>query len=161
MTRETTEGHTSNGVVTEEITIDATCIEDGCHILVSDCADCGATMEEVDEVFKAHGIHEDDDSDGDHDCDVCDKRDVTEHTMKCYVEEDPDNPDKHTLVLRCTDCDETRPADNAGEIEAASLMGNGSAVAVCSLAGVAILVAITIFIKKRKAKTNKKGDGEI
>ena len=104
MTRETTEGHRSNGIVTEQLITEATCTEDGCRIEITACADCGTRLETVAEVLEAHGNHTDDAEDGDHDCDTCGRRDVNEHTIGGYVEDDPDNPGKFKFVRRCSDC---------------------------------------------------------
>lgn len=169
MTRETTEGHRSNNVVTEEIITDATCTDDGCRIDVTACADCGTRMETVVEVLEAHGRHTDDANDGDHDCDVCGKRDVNEHTIGGYVEDDPDNPGKFKFVRRCTDCGEPTGEEypitesktyNWDMSGSASLFGSGSLIAVCALAGVALLAAIVIFMKKKKITSINKGGSE-
>lgn len=164
MTRETTEGHTSDEIVTEQIVIDPTCIEDGCRIEVTSCVDCGARMETVQEVLKAHGAHIDADDDGDHDCDVCDRRDVSDHTVKGYLESDPDNRDQFKLVFRCSECDEATGEEynvegsyaGPGIQGVAALLGGGSVIAICLLAGVAIFAIIFMFLKKRKTINNPK-----
>jgi hypothetical protein len=106
MTRFTDAGHRSNGIVSENIFISPTCIDDGCRISVTLCADCGMRMESVDEKLKANGNHIDSDHDGDHDCDICDAIDVSGHLLGGVVEEDPDNPGKYKFVCRCPDCEE-------------------------------------------------------
>ena len=166
MTRETTEGHTSNGIVTEEIITEATCTEDGCRIEVSSCADCGVKMEIVAEVLEAHGNHVDDEEDGDHKCDACGKRNVTEHNFCGYVEPDPDDSTKSIFIQRCSDCGEpngvqypiTESNTYKFDTGAASLLGDGSVIVLCTLAGVAILAALIIYLKKRKTVDSNKGD---
>ena len=98
----------------------------------------------------------DEEDDYDHDCDVCGEEGVSEHTVKGYVEEDPDNPDGHITVYRCVECEEQMDDDYSPS--AASLFGNGSLVAVISMSGVAILAGIIVFLKKKK--TINKGDYE-
>ena len=164
MTRSTTEGHRSNGVVTETIMKDSTCIEDGHRIHVTACADCGARMETISEIFKANGIHTDDDRDGDHDCDVCGAINVSGHMISGTVEEDPDNAGKHKFVVRCSDCREPTgeeyPVDdyNYLGVGAASLLGNGSILIVCLFAGISIIAALIVWLEKKKKI--KKNDGD-
>ena len=168
MTRETTEGHTSNGVVTEQNITEATCTEDGCRIEVSACADCGAKMKIVAEVLEAHGNHIDDAEDGDHKCDACGKRNVTEHNFCGYVERDPDDSSKSIFIQRCSDCEEpngvqypiTESKTYKWDTGAASLLGDGSVIVLCALAGVAILAALIIYLKKRKTVASNKGNHE-
>ena len=165
MTRSTDAGHRSNGVVSMTIFNAPTCVDDGSRIKVTACADCGMRMETVSEVFKADGVHTDSDDDGDHDCDVCDAIDVSGHLVGGVVEKDPDNPGKYKFVCRCPDCGEPTGEEypvidsynNLG-IGAASLFGGGSVIAICSLAGIAIIAAIAIYIQKKKKIKNDNGD---
>jgi hypothetical protein len=168
MTRETTEGHTSNGIVTKEKITEATCTEDGCRIEVSACADCGMIMERVAEVLEAHGNHVDDPEDGDHKCDACGKRNVTDHTFCGYVEPDPDDSTKSIFIQRCSDCEEpngvqypiTESNTYKWDTGAASLLGDGSVIVLCTLAGIEILAALIVFTKKRKNENINKGEHE-
>ena len=164
MTRSTTEGHRSNGVVTDTIFQNSTCVDDGCRIHVTACADCGARMETVSEIIKASGIHADDDRDGDHDCDVCGAINVSGHMIAGSVEDDPDNEGKHKFVVRCSDCREPTgeeyPVDdyNYLGVRAASLLGNGSILIVCLFAGISIIAALIVWLEKRKKVKMNDGD---
>ena len=160
MTRSTTAGHRSNGVVTETIITEATCVDDGHSVQVSSCADCGMRMESVNEVFKATGLHTDSADDGDHDCDICDAIDVSVHLSGGIIADDPDNPGKSKFVGKCSDCGELNGIEYPiiesttykWDVGAASLFSSGSLIAICSLAGLAIATAIIIFLKKKKNK---------
>lgn len=169
MTRSTDEGHSSNGVVSETIFNSPTCIDDGCRIHVTACTDCGMRMETVDEVFKANGIHIDNTDDGDHDCDNCNAIDVSGHLSGGIIEDDPDNPGKFKFVGKCSDCGELSGVEYPiiesttykWDTGAASLFNDGSLIAICSLAGVAIVAALIIFLKKKKNLKKEYGDEEI
>jgi hypothetical protein len=125
-------------------------------------------MEIVAEVLEAHGNHVDDAEDGDHNCDVCGKRNLTEHNFCGYVERDPDDSSKSIFIQRCSDCEESNgvqyPITESNTYKfdtgAASLLGDGSVIVMCSLAGIAILAALIIFLKKRKTSDAHKGDHE-
>lgn len=165
MTRETTEGHRSNGIVTKTISTEATCVEDGSKIHVTACLDCSASIETVVKVYKATGVHVDNAHDEDHDCDLCGRCDVSEHTFKGYVEEDDENEGKFKVVNRCSDCGEANgeeyPVEDTAPLTAtydtfgatwgaASLMGRGSMIAVLSLSTLMLMAAIVIYIRSKK-----------
>ena len=168
MTRETDEGHTSNNIVTDQIYTDATCVEDGCRIDVTACVDCKIELETVAEVFKAHGEHIDDAEDGDHECDVCGESDVCDCIFDGYVVRDPDNPGAYKFVQQCSDCGEPNGVEypvsstdlnQFGTTQgAASLLGNGSIIAICSFMAVVIAAAAFIWLRRRRMSLNNKKD---
>ena len=166
MTRSTTEGHRSNGVVTETIVTEATCVDDGHSVQVSSCADCGMRMESVNEVFKANGVHTDSADDGDHDCDVCDAIDVSAHVSGGIIADDPDNPGKSKFVGKCSDCGELNGIEYPiiesetykWDVSAASLLGSGSLIAIYSLGGIALLAVLIALLYKKKSNKDEGND---
>jgi hypothetical protein len=173
MARETTEGHTSNGIEIEKINVPATCDEDGYYGILTNCKDCAIQMEIVQGVHKASGKHPDADGDGDHKCDECGKRDVTDHVYgepveKNRIEATAEKDGSYQLVLICKECEEEKvlekivipagtPAKKTG---LASLVGNGSWIHIVVYAGIAVLAAVVVFIEKKKKKNNQKGDND-
>ncbi|MBO5757167.1 MAG: hypothetical protein J6S28_05685, partial [Clostridia bacterium] len=168
MARETTEGHTSNGIEIGKVNVPATCDEDGYYGILTNCKDCAIQMEVVQGVNKASGKHPDADGDDDHKCDECGKRDVTGHVYGDPVEKDrveatADKDGSYKLVVTCKECGEEKVLDKitipAGtppeKIELGSLFGEGSLVLIGVYIGVAVLAAIIIFVE-RKAKANSK-----
>ena len=151
MSRVTTEGHTSNGIVTEEIYVEETCADDGYRSEISQCVDCGISMEIVVEVIEAHGMHIDDEEDGDHYCDECGADEASAHKWQNFTVKS-DLLGGYAAISRCAECGEEKPYSSA----TASLIGNGSFIAVISIAGIAILAAIIIYLKRRTT-TEKAG----
>ena len=173
MVRETTEGHTSNGIEIEKINVPATCDEDGYYGILTNCKDCAIQMEVVQGVNKASGKHPDADGDGDHKCDDCGKRDVTDHVYgdpveKNRIEATAEKDGSYQLVVICQECEEEKVLDEivipagtpAKKTGLASLIGNGSWIHIVVYAGIAVLAAVVVFIEKKKKKNNKKGDND-
>jgi len=114
-----------------------------------------------------------DGKDADHNCDYCGLK-IEDHTPGEPVEEDRIEPTEDTdgsykKVVYCKECKEKLseetvilPALNKTDPHddelVASLFGDGSIVIICSIAGIAILAAIIIYIQKKK-KGNK-GENE-
>ena len=173
MIRETTEGHRESDVL-DTIIVNATCGEDGHRTLVTNCLDCGLRFENVAEVYKATGEHVDKSGDGDHKCDVCGLKNFTEHisaetpVQESRKEATATKDGYYYLVYYCTECEDILsenkvilPAGTpAGETPAlASLFGGGSVAIMCTFAGLALLAAAIVLMKKRK--TTENGENEI
>ena len=170
MARETTEGHTSNGIEIEKINVPATCDEDGYYGILTNCKDCAIQMEVVQGVHKASGKHPDADGDGDHKCDDCGKRDVTDHVYgdpveKNRIEATAEKDGSYQLVLICKECEEEKVLDKivipAGtptkKNEIASLVGNGLWIHIVVYAGIALLAGVVVYIEKKKKIITEKG----
>lgn len=167
MNRETTEGHRKSEVL-DVILKEATCGKDGSETKVMKCLDCDIRIEEV-TTLEATGNHVDKDGDEDHKCDVCKKRNVTEHLVgKGKVTEvvnPEDDQDGYQITeYYCGECleymSEEKKVIPAGSIFLgekgvffnASLLGQGSIISICSLACIAIFAAVFIYMQKNKTK---------
>ena len=163
MQRDTREGHNLSDAV-ETLHKDPTCGDTGQDTTISTCLDCGTRLEDV-TVIPATGEHFDSDNDGDHKCDVCGKNNLTTHIRGEEKVEDrkeatEDTDGSYKIVYYCTECNtklkESKviipagtPADNSQL--GASVFGNGSVIAICSFAVIAIATAVVIyFVKKKK-----------
>ena len=163
MNRETDEGHRRSDVirVVEEA---PTCADEGYTTTFYQCLDCGAELKDV-TVIPATGKHFDEEGDWDHDCDECYKGNMNpcvagDPVIEEIVEATETENGSYLLAYYCTECEELL-SESKGIIPAgteldegklvASLLGNGSVIAICSLSAVAVLVAIAIvLLKKRK-----------
>jgi hypothetical protein len=167
MQRETTLGH--NGVFTgnfeEEL---PTCGEDGYNTKHFVCNDCKASYEET-TVIPATGKHSDLNGDGDHRCDECGKSNLTTHVRGEAKEEKrkeatAETDGSYNIVYYCNECNsklsETKVIIPAGtpakqSTLGASVVGDGSVIAICSIAFVAIASAVIVyFVRKKKEKTD-------
>ena len=146
MTRNTTEGHTSNGIVTNEIDVPATCVDNGYHSVITSCVDCGAQMETVTTVYEASG------------------HTPGEREEKVIVEATADKDGSLMIIYRCTKCGEILsestviiPAGTESGTTMASLFGNGSVFVISAFAGVAVIAAMIVWLERRKSikKINK------
>ena len=166
MQRETTAGH--NGEDTGEFKEKLpTCGADGYYTKYLLCKDCKVTYEET-TVKPATGDHSDSEGDGDHKCDECGKKNLTSHVRtdaktEKYKEATKDTDGSYSIVYYCVECSrklsETKVTIPAGTpapqpIFGASVLGDGSVIAICLFAAVAILAATIICIVR------KKGDNE-
>ena len=149
MTRTTTEGHTSNGIVTSEIDVPATCVDNGYHSVITNCVDCGAKMETVITVYEAKG------------------HTPGEREEEVIVAATENKDGSLKITFRCTECREIIsestvkiPAGTEQDGTTASLFGRGSVYVICAFVGIAVIAAIIIWIERRKnAKvTNKSGE---
>jgi hypothetical protein len=164
MTRETDEGHRRSDVisVTEEA---PSCADEGYITSVYQCLDCNAELEDV-TVIPATGKHFDEEGDWDHDCDECYKENMNpciagDPVIEVLVEATETENGSYLLSYYCIECDELL-SESEGIIPAgteldtgklvASLLGNGSVIALCSLSAVAILVAIAIILLNKKKR---------
>ena len=167
MTRETTEGHRTDGGTIEEFSVPATCEGDGHYGIITTCQDCEVKFETILGILVSDGSHTDVDGDGDHRCDHCKKRNVSEHVYgdpeeERRVDATATRDGYYKLVCYCKECGDkkslgkvTIPAGTpAGtSYAAASLYGNGSMIVLCSMAGVAILTAVLcVRAQERKQK---------
>ena len=127
-------------------------------------------MEVVQGVHKASGKHPDADGDGDHKCDDCGKRDVTDHVYgdpveKNRIEATAEKDGSYQLVLICKECEEEKVLDKivipAGtptkKNEIASLVGNGLWIHIVVYAGIALLAGVVVYIEKKKKIITEKG----
>ena len=162
MQRETTAGHTEvdNGEYREVL---PTCGENGSYTRLLCCSACGVDYEET-TVIPATGDHSDKDGDGDHKCDSCTKNNLTSHVRGEAVEErhqeaTEDTDGYYYVVYYCTECkgklSETKitiPAGTPAEGSelGASMLGEGSVIAIVSLVVVAAAVATIVYLKKKK-----------
>jgi hypothetical protein len=165
MQRETAEGH--NGEDTGEFKEKLpTCGDEGYYTKYMLCNDCGITYEET-AILPATGDHVDLEGDGNHNCDVCDKKNLTTHTRGDAKEENrkeatEDTDGSYSIVYYCTECNsklsESKviiPAGAESTVLGASMLGTGSTIAIISLSVFAIIVGVIIYFKKKK-----KGDVE-
>ena len=167
MNRETTEGHTKSDVL-ETIIKEATCGKDGSETKIMKCLECELSIEEV-TVLKATGNHVDKDGDEDHKCDVCKKRNVTEHLVGKGMVVEAVNPegdqDGYKITeYYCGECLEYLSEEKTvipvgsiflgekGVFFNASLLGQGSIISICSLGCIAIFAAIVVYMQKKKNK---------
>ena len=163
MTRETTEGHTTDDTLIQEVNVPATCEGDGYYGVITTCKDCKKTFESILGINVSDGSHYDSHGDEDHKCDHCGKRNVSEHEYGEAVEErrveataTKDGYSK--MVCFCKECGDKKslgkviiPAGTpAGSSLPASLFGNGSVILLCSMAGISILAAVIVLNRKRK-----------
>jgi hypothetical protein len=173
MVRETTEGHTSNGIEIDKVNVPATCDEDGYYGILTNCKDCAIQMEVVQGVNKASGKHPDADGDEDHKCDDCGKRDVTAHVYGDPVEQDrieaTDVKDgSYKVVVICQECGEEKVLDTivipagtpARKADLGSMFSEGSIVMIGLYAGIVFLAAAIIFIERKMKNGRKKEDNE-
>ena len=173
MVRETTEGHTSNGIEIDKVNVPATCDEDGYYGILTNCKDCAIQMEVVQGVNKASHKHPDADGDEDHKCDDCGKRDVTAHVYGDPVEQDrieaTDVKDgSYKVVVICQECGEEKVLDTivipagtpARKAELGSLFGEGSIVLIGLYVGIVFLAAAIVFIERKMKNGRKKEDNE-
>jgi hypothetical protein len=162
MQRETTEGH--NGEDTGEFKEKLpTCGADGYYTKYMLCKDCGATYEET-TVKPATGDHFDAEGDGNHKCDGCGKKSLTNHVRgeaktEKYKAATEDTDGSYNIVYYCVECNTklsttkvTIPAGTSAPepFFGASVVGDGSVIAICTLAAIAILAATIIYIVKKK-----------
>ena len=149
MTRTTTEGHTSNGIVLYERDVSATCLVNGYHSVASNCADCGAHMETVTRIYEACG------------------HTPGEREEKVILAATADKDGVLKLTYRCTVCGEivsestvTIPAGSESGGTVASLFGNGSVYVILAFAGIAVAAAIAVWHERRKTTniTNQSGE---
>lgn len=165
MNRETKAGH--NGDYTGEFKEKLpTCGDEGYYTKYMLCNDCGITYEET-TILPATGDHVDLEGDGNHNCDVCDKKNFTTHTRGDAKEENrkeatEDTDGSYSIVYYCTECNsklsESKviiPAGAESTVLGASMLGTGSTIAIISLSVFAIIVGVIIYFKKKK-----KGDVE-
>ena len=163
MHRESAEGHRKSELL-KVIEVDPTCGEEGSVTNVYQCLDCKSSLSEV-TVVSATGKHFDEDGDWDHDCDECYKSGLSPHVagepvIEDLVEATEDEDGYYLLVYYCAECEEWL-SESEGIIPAgtefdeermiASLLGNGSPIAIYFLCGVAILAAIFVFFMKKKS----------
>jgi hypothetical protein len=165
MNRETTEGHRKSEVL-ETIIKEATCGKDGSETKIMKCLDCEIAIEEV-TVLKATGNHVDQDGDEDHRCDVCRKKNVTEHVIGKGKVVEAVNPtedqDGYEIIeYYCGECLEYLSEEKKvipvgstfagilGEFFNASLLGKGSLFAIFSFGCIAILAAVVVYIQKKR-----------
>jgi hypothetical protein len=162
MQRETTEGH--NGEYTGEFKEKLpTCGADGYYTKYMLCKDCGATYEKT-TVKPATGDHVDAEGDGNHKCDGCGKKSLTNHVRgeaktEKYKAATEDTDGSYNIVYYCVECNTklsttkvTIPAGTSAPepFFGASVVGDGSVIAICTLAAIAILAATIIYIVKKK-----------
>lgn len=162
-----------------------TCVEKGSYHLVIYCVECEDELRNTVLYTDINPDNHKDGKDADHNCDYCGLK-IEDHTPGEPVEEDRIEPTEDTdgsykKVVYCKECKEKLseetvviPALNKAEPDdkdesddkvepddselVASLFGDGSIVIICSIAGIAILAAIIIYIQKKK-KGNK-GENE-
>ena len=170
MQRDTREGHNLSEAV-ETLHKDPTCGDTGHDTTISTCLDCGAILEDV-TVIPATGEHFDSDNDGDHKCDVCGKNNLTTHIrgeekIEDRIEATEETDGSYKIVYYCTECHaklkESKVIIPAGTpagvgMLGASVLGNGSVVAIITLGTIAISVAVTIYFIKRKNRKVFKND---
>lgn len=175
MTRETTEGHRTDGGTVEEFSIPATCESDGCYGIITTCQDCKMRFETVLGINVSDGSHTDVAGDEDHRCDHCKKRNVTEHEYGDPVEERRVDATEmedgyYKLVCYCKECGDKKslgkvviPAGTptGTPYTPASLIGNGSVIILCSMAGLLILTALFVYVHKRGSKKKFEENTEI
>ena len=166
MERETIEGHTEvdSGEFRE---VKPTCGENGSYTKLLWCSDCNAKIERT-TVLTATGDHIDKEGDGDHKCDGCGKKDLTTHVRGEAVEERRVEATEETngyyyIVYYCTECKE-KLSENKVVIPAgtpakenhlgASMIGEGSTVAISCFVVVALGAAATAYLKKKKEGDN-------
>jgi hypothetical protein len=169
MQRETTEGH--NGEYTGKFKeVLPTCGKDGYYTKYLHCKDCNLTYEQT-TVSVATGNHSDADGDGNHKCDVCGKKNLTTHTRGDAKIENVKEATKtadgsYNVVYYCTECNSklsqtkviilagtpisATPAGAAIAPNVASVIGNGSIIAICSIAVLALVAAVLVYVKKKK-----------
>ena len=168
MNRETTAGH--NGEETGEFKeVLPTCGADGSYTKHLICKDCGITYEET-TIIHATGDHSDADGDGDHKCDVCGEKNLTPHVRGEATEENrkeatADTDGSYSVVYYCTECNgklsETKVTIPAGTPAkqpplGASIISDGSVIAVCSMIAISIVAILTVYFINTKKK--KQGD---
>lgn len=168
MQRETISGH--NGEDTGNFKeVLPTCGQDGYYTKYMHCKDCGADYE-LTTVSPATGDHSDADGDGDHKCDVCGKKNLTTHVRGEATEENrkeatADADGSYSVVYYCTECNgklsETKVTIPAGTPAkqpplGASIISDGSVIAVCSMIAISIAATLTVYFINTKKK--KQGD---
>jgi hypothetical protein len=175
MIRETTEGHRTDGGPVEEFSVPATCESDGYYGVITTCQDCKMRFESILGINVSDGSHTDVAGDEDHRCDHCKKRNVTEHEYGDPVEErrvDATETEDgyYKLVCYCKECGDKKslgkvviPAGTpAGTpYTPASLLGNGSVIILCTMAGIAILTGMLVYVHMRGNKKKNKENTEL
>ena len=163
MQRETAEGHNGEytGSFDEKL---PTCGDEGYYTKHMICKDCNAAYDET-TITHATGNHSDSDGDGDHKCDVCGKKNLTTHVRGEAKEENRKEATEeidgsYSIVYYCTECNsklsETKIIIPAGtpakqsSLLGASVLGNGSVLAICSCAVLSLTVGVTVYFKKKK-----------
>lgn len=145
------------------------CKEQGSYHLVVYCVECEDELRNTVLYLPLDPDNHKDGKDADHNCDYCGLK-IEDHTAGKPVEKDRVEPTEdvdgsYKKVVYCKECGEKLseetiviPALKKEEPDdselVASLFGEGSIVIICSIAGLAILVAIIIYIQKKK-KGNK------
>lgn len=174
MYRATSEGHRLRGYNKHTEEVAATCGDDGYKLVTETCTRCLETIEK-ETIYEATGNHVDRDGDGDHRCDVCNKRNVTscvkgvpkeENIVAPYKDENGNLIDgRCNHVSRCVECEKLLSTDRNIVIPAtaeniakyaakmtSSILGSGSVPAICLFIGIGAVAAVTILILKRKKK---------
>lgn len=162
MQRDTREGHNLSPDV-EKLHADPTCGDVGHDTVISTCLDCGARLEDVTEI-PATGDHFDAENDGNHKCDVCGKKSLTNHVRGEAKEESrkeatEEQDGSYKLVYYCTECN-TKLSESKVVIPAgtpakdselgASVIGRGSIIAICYFVAIAVVAAAVVYFTKKK-----------
>lgn len=175
------------GEVQREDEVASTCTEKGSYHLVVYCVECEDELRNTVLYLPLDPDNHKDGKDADHNCDYCGLK-IEDHTPGKPVEEDRIEPTEDTdgsykKVVYCKECKEklseetiVLPALNKAEPDdkdesddkvepddselVASLFGDGSIVIICSIAGIAILAAIIIYIQKKKKGNKGENDNE-
>jgi hypothetical protein len=175
---ETSEGHNKSRSVSETRK-EATCGADG---LLTEVYYCDVCFDYVtyETVLPATGEHVDEQWDDNHRCDVCRRNNASECTAGWVeiMEIVNPTPEKAGYVrerVYCSECEEfmyieTTPLEEAGlngtdvvgvrrkiynSDLTTSLIGNGSIIAICVFASIAVIAGTIIYLKKKKEKTKK------
>lgn len=162
------------GEVQKESVKASTCVAQGSYHAVVYCTECEEELRNTVLALEIDPNNHKDGKDADHHCDLCGALNVEGHTPGDPVEKDRVEPTEDTdgsykKVIYCEECKEklseetvVLDARNKGEKDngglIATLFGDGSSVAICSLFGVAVAAAIMIYLQKNKK--NNKGELE-